>query len=67
MKVSFQEDLCKGCALCVLFCPKHLLRLAPDRINAKGDQPAEIVDEDACVSCASCARMCPDAVITVEK
>ena len=26
-KVSFQEDLCKGCGLCVYACPKKILVL----------------------------------------
>ncbi|MBU1022649.1 4Fe-4S binding protein, partial [bacterium] len=29
------EDRCKGCSLCVEFCPVNVLRLA-DRINAMG-------------------------------
>ena len=53
-KVTFNEEKCKGCGLCVNFCPKHILQMAP-------------VDQDACIGCASCARMCPDVVITIEK
>ena len=34
--VTFQEEKCKGCGLCVTFCPKHILQMAPVRINAKG-------------------------------
>lgn len=33
--VTFQEEKCKGCGLCVTFCPKHILQMAPVRINAK--------------------------------
>ena len=65
--VKFDEEKCKGCGLCVIFCPKKTLRLAPARINAKGYHPAECEDMDKCIGCASCARMCPDVVITVEK
>ena len=39
--VTFQEEKCKGCGLCVTFCPKHILQMAPVRINAKGYHPAE--------------------------
>jgi len=66
-RVTFLEDLCKGCGLCVGACPKGILRLSPERINAKGHHPAEIADQNACVACAFCALMCPDCVITVEK
>lgn len=66
-KVTFKENLCKGCELCVNACPKHLLALAKDRLNAKGYHPAEITDQSQCIGCKSCAIMCPDVVITVER
>lgn len=67
IRLSFYEDGCKGCGLCVDACPKGLLQLSKDRINKKGHHPAEISDPEACVGCASCALMCPDCIITVEK
>ncbi|MBR2080444.1 MAG: 4Fe-4S binding protein [Oscillospiraceae bacterium] len=66
-KVTFMEDLCKGCGLCVEACPKKILELARDQINKKGHNPARITDQEACIGCAFCATMCPDCVITVEK
>ena len=66
-KVTFRSDLCKGCGLCVKFCPKGLIVLAQDKINAKGHHPAEITDQEKCVGCAFCATMCPDCIIKVER
>ena len=66
-KVTFKEDLCKGCGLCVDACPKKILVIAKDKINMKGNSPARITDQSACIGCASCAVMCPDCVITVER
>ena len=66
-KVTFQEDLCKGCALCVGVCPKKIVSLATDQLNAKGYHPAAVERQDLCIGCAFCATMCPDCVITVEK
>ena len=66
-KVTFKSDLCKGCSLCVAACPKQIIALAKDKINAKGHSPAEITDQSKCIACAFCATMCPDSVITVEK
>ena len=66
-KLTFNEELCKGCGLCVNACPKGLLALSQSRLNQKGHTPVELVKPDECVGCASCALMCPDCVITVEK
>ncbi len=66
-KVTFNEDLCKGCGLCVGACTKGLIVLSHEIINAKGYHPAQITDQEKCIACAFCATMCPDCVITVEK
>ena len=66
-KVTFNEDICKGCGLCVDACPKHILALDRNKINKKGHHQAECTDKDACIGCTSCAIMCPDCIITVER
>lgn len=66
-KVTFEEDICKGCGLCVKACPMNIITLNTEKINAKGYHPATVVDMDKCIACASCALMCPDVVITVER
>ncbi len=66
-KVSFKEDRCKGCGLCVDACPKKIIAMAGDRINAKGFHPATVTDQEKCIGCAFCATMCPDVVIEVER
>ena len=66
-KVTFQQDRCKGCGLCVEACPKKILEIAKDVINKKGHNPARMTNQEACIGCAFCATMCPDCVITVEK
>ena len=66
-KLTIRTDSCKGCGLCVNACPKNLLEIARDTINAKGHHPVVLKDEAACVGCASCAMMCPDCIIRVER
>ena len=66
-KVLFQEDICKGCGLCAAACPKKIIAMAEDRLNAKGYHPAGVAEMDKCIGCAFCATMCPDCVITVDK
>jgi 2-oxoglutarate ferredoxin oxidoreductase subunit delta len=65
-KVTFDEERCKGCELCVGVCPKQIIRLA-DHFNSKGYRPAEVAEPEKCIGCAFCARMCPDVVIEVYK
>lgn len=67
VKIKFSEELCKGCALCVVACPKKLISLSPTRSNNKGYYVAEVKDKEACIGCASCAVMCPDSVISISK
>ncbi len=66
-KITIKTDSCKGCGLCVNACPKQILVIAKDKINAKGHSPAEMTDESKCIGCAFCATMCPDCIIKVEK
>ncbi|MCL1820029.1 MAG: 4Fe-4S dicluster domain-containing protein [Oscillospiraceae bacterium] len=66
-KVTFREERCKGCTLCVAACPKNIVAMSSDRLNGKGFHVAECTDMSKCIGCAFCAQMCPDVVITVEK
>jgi 2-oxoglutarate ferredoxin oxidoreductase subunit delta len=66
-KVTISETLCKGCGLCVDACPKKILALGNDKINAKGFHPAAMTAPEKCIGCAFCATMCPDVCIVVEK
>ena len=48
-RVFFNVERCKSCGLCVEACPKGILAIDTDVINAKGYNPAKIVDEEKCV------------------
>ncbi len=65
--VTVNEDVCKGCGLCVDACPKKIMALDSARINKKGYHAAYCVSMADCIGCAFCATMCPDVAITVEK
>ena len=63
-KVVIDEERCKGCELCVAFCPREILDMA-DYFNGKGYRPAIILDQEKCNACTYCARMCPEVAIEI--
>jgi len=68
-EVYIVEERCKGCGLCIAFCPKKVL-VESDRINEKGYHPPELVENppvDVCINCGFCERICPDFAIFVKE
>ena len=65
-KITVNEDVCKGCGMCVFACPMKIIELAKG-INAKGYHPAKLMVPQKCTGCCACAFMCPDVAITVER
>ncbi len=66
-KVTFDQERCKGCSLCVTDCPVKIVLMDKDTVNSKGYNVATVKEMDKCIGCANCATMCPDGVITVER
>jgi len=66
-KVTIDENICKGCGLCTIACPKKIVELDHAKINSKGYNPAFVSDIEKCIACAMCAIMCPDSAIKIEK
>ena len=62
-RLQLNTELCKGCRLCVEFCPKHVLGLTDDKINNKGYPFVEVRLPDDCIGCRACTAVCPDCVI----
>jgi len=65
--IVIDEDICKGCGLCVDACPKKILFIDENKRNKGGYHPADITSQEECISCALCAEVCPDVVIEVYK
>ena len=63
-KIAIDITHCKGCGLCVMFCPKGALRMSGE-ISRRGVNPAEVVDENACTGCLNCTLVCPDTAIEI--
>jgi 2-oxoglutarate ferredoxin oxidoreductase subunit delta len=62
--IEISQDLCKGCELCISFCPKRLISTS-DKLNAAGYLPAVFDDNGECTGCAICALVCPEVAIEV--
>jgi 2-oxoglutarate ferredoxin oxidoreductase subunit delta len=66
-KIVIDEEYCKGCGLCISFCPRKAIRVS-NSVSKNGYHPAEFLDPGGeCTGCALCALMCPDAAITVSR
>lgn len=63
-RIIISEKYCKGCGLCVAFCPKGVLVMSQS-LSARGVNPAEAVEGKTCTGCLNCAVMCPDAAIEI--
>ena len=60
--VRINTERCKGCGICIEFCPKQVLeRSGP--FNAKGYYPPEVKAGAWCVNCHFCEVLCPDFAI----
>jgi 2-oxoglutarate ferredoxin oxidoreductase subunit delta len=60
IEIDIIKEFCKGCGICVEFCPKDVLALGSDfKVNA--------VNMEACNGDALCELRCPDFAIFVKK
>lgn len=66
-RVTVDENICKGCGLCVHACPKKIMEIDTTKLNGKGYNPSHVTDIEKCIACGMCAIMCPDSAIKVEK
>ena len=58
-RLIINEKWCKGCGICVAFCPKQVLVLKKGKVTK--------ANPDACIKCGQCEQRCPDYAIYLEK
>jgi 2-oxoglutarate ferredoxin oxidoreductase subunit delta len=56
---TIRERYCKGCGICVAFCPKKVLALREGKVFAER--------ADQCVGCRMCELRCPDYAIELRE
>ncbi len=54
-EIRIDHGRCKGCEICVAFCPKDVL--------AMKEQKSIVVDLPACIACELCVLRCPDFAV----
>lgn len=57
-EVIINRDWCKGCNICVTFCPKDVLVLDEK-------EKATVLRPGLCIGCRLCELLCPDLAVTV--
>ena len=60
-EVTIYAKWCKGCHICVDFCPPKVLAMDP------GEDHPRVVLPDKCTACHFCDTHCPDLAIVVRK
>lgn len=59
-KINIDKKWCKGCALCVNYCPPKILYI-------DDDFKVHVTDESQCLGCYLCEYRCPDFAISVNE
>ncbi len=62
--IEVDTERCKGCNLCAVACPLHLIELSA-RVNRHGYNYATQPHPEQCNGCSTCGIVCPDGCITV--
>jgi len=57
-EVKVKNDWCKGCGICLSFCPKGVLAM-----NDEGK--VYVKNPEKCAGCGNCEIYCPDFAITL--
>jgi 2-oxoglutarate ferredoxin oxidoreductase subunit delta len=56
-RIEIIEKYCKGCHICVEFCPKDVLEMQGFVVTVK--------NQENCIKCMQCELRCPDFAIKV--
>jgi 2-oxoglutarate ferredoxin oxidoreductase subunit delta len=65
-KLYIEEKYCKGCGICVEFCPVKILKPSK-KMNSRGYFPPESEEMEKCKVCGMCSLLCTDFAIVVAK
>jgi 2-oxoglutarate ferredoxin oxidoreductase subunit delta len=58
-ELKINKVWCKGCGICVAFCPKNALEMVDGKVQLKKD--------GECILCGLCELRCPDYAIYIDE
>jgi 2-oxoglutarate ferredoxin oxidoreductase subunit delta len=63
-QIHLIPERCKGCEVCIHFCPQNVLCISDER-NQKGYRIPMVIPgkETECVNCEFCTLICPEFAI----
>ena len=64
--IIIDEEMCKGCSICIEVCPKGALEISV-KINRRGYYIPIVKDQEICACCRLCEHICPDFAIFMEE
>jgi 2-oxoglutarate ferredoxin oxidoreductase subunit delta len=62
--IAINENLCKGCEICIEFCPLEVFEKS-DNLNRKGYYIPNVIAKNKCNGCRLCELLCPDLAIII--
>lgn len=65
-KLKIKKDKCKGCKLCIFYCPLKSLEFS-SVLNKRGVEFANFKKGAKCSGCGFCFLICPDSCIEIYK
>ena len=64
VNIKINKELCKGCMLCLMACPRKAIQLS-GKVNSRGQQYVAMGSPEKCTGCGMCYLMCPDCAIEI--
>jgi 2-oxoglutarate ferredoxin oxidoreductase subunit delta len=58
-RLNLKIEWCKGCGICVAFCPESVLKLEQGKVT--------VVNGEKCIACGMCEMRCPDYAIYLQE